>query len=104
MQVVMAPTKFWLPSSTSAGPNKICFNEPVAPTLILVPRGRIAGGSNVRDAKDQRAARGAGRPSAASPQSRRRGTGHDLERQSVADGGANDHGHLHVPTVFPEIE
>src|SRR5437016_3206423 len=33
MQVVIAPTKFWLPSSTSAGPNRICFSEPVAPTL-----------------------------------------------------------------------
>src|SRR5437016_4757000 len=34
MQVVIAPTKFWLPSSTSAGPNRICFSEPVAPTLM----------------------------------------------------------------------
>src|SRR5947208_13418086 len=44
MQVVIAPTKFWLPSSTSAGPNRICFSEPVAPTLMRVPRGRLACG------------------------------------------------------------
>src|SRR4051812_8927410 len=44
MQVVIAPTRFWLPSSTSAGPNRICFNEPVAPTLMRVPRGRLACG------------------------------------------------------------
>src|SRR5438094_8995321 len=44
MQVVMAPTKFWLPSSTSAGPNRLCFSEPVEPTLIRVPRGRFACG------------------------------------------------------------
>src|SRR4029453_17999789 len=44
MQVVIAPTRFWLPSSTSAGPKRICFNEPVAPTLMRVPRGRLAGG------------------------------------------------------------
>src|SRR5439155_583637 len=44
MQVVIAPTRFWLPSSTSAGPNRICFREPVAPTLIRVPRGRFACG------------------------------------------------------------
>src|SRR4030095_14474578 len=44
MQVVIAPTKFWLPSSTSAGPNRICFSEPVAPTLMRVPLGRLACG------------------------------------------------------------
>ena len=41
MQVVIAPTRFWLPSSTSAGPNRICFSEPVTPTLMRVPRGKI---------------------------------------------------------------
>src|SRR5262249_7269035 len=44
IQVVIAPTRFWLPSSTSAGPKRICFNEPVAPTLMRVPRGRLACG------------------------------------------------------------
>src|SRR6266496_4991467 len=44
MQVVIAPTKFWLPSSTSAGPNRICSSEPVAPTLMRVPLGRLACG------------------------------------------------------------
>src|SRR6266849_6669183 len=38
MQVVIAPTKFWLPSSTSAGPKRICLSEPVVPTLIRVAR------------------------------------------------------------------
>src|SRR5229473_139651 len=44
MQVVIAPTKFWLPSSTSAGPKRICFSDPVVPTLMRVPRGRFACG------------------------------------------------------------
>src|ERR1700746_3851793 len=44
MQVVIAPTRFWLPSSTSAGPNRICLKGPVVPTRMRVPRGRLACG------------------------------------------------------------
>src|SRR5947207_11305329 len=41
---LIAPTRFWLPSSTSAGPKRICLSEPVLPTLMRVPRGRFACG------------------------------------------------------------
>src|SRR6266516_3983668 len=38
MQVVMAPTRFWLPSSTSAGPNRICVRSGHAPMIAAARR------------------------------------------------------------------
>ena len=44
MQVTIAPTRFCEPSSSVAGPKRICRKLPVTPTLIRVPRGRLACG------------------------------------------------------------
>ena len=40
-----APTRFSEPSVTLAGPNRIRSSEPSVPTLIRVPRGRVAEGA-----------------------------------------------------------
>ena len=34
-----APTRFWVPSVTEVGPNRICGKVVLVPTLTLVPRG-----------------------------------------------------------------
>ena len=40
MLVCNAPSRLWVPSSSWAGPRRICSRVPVVPTLMRVPRGR----------------------------------------------------------------
>src|SRR5262249_32050403 len=41
IQVRMAPTRFSVPSSVKAGPNRISSSDPTMPTRMRVPRGRF---------------------------------------------------------------